>query len=128
MTEPQPKCELCGEPMPAGEEMFKFHGYSGPCPKPPQATWHVAGAIPLKPGYYWAKWKIPAEDTHEGDELCPSRNWEIVQVNANRVDWQSDPSDDEALSVSVCGVREVQWRDCFFWGDYVCSLERKASR
>ena len=28
-------CELCGEPMPSGEEMFKFHGYSGPCPKPP---------------------------------------------------------------------------------------------
>jgi hypothetical protein len=28
-------CELCGEPMPAGETMFKFHGYSGPCPKPP---------------------------------------------------------------------------------------------
>ena len=31
----QQKCELCGEPMPTGEEMFKFHGYSGPCPKPP---------------------------------------------------------------------------------------------
>ncbi len=29
------KCELCGEPMPAGEEMFKYHGYSGDCPKPP---------------------------------------------------------------------------------------------
>lgn len=29
------KCELCGEPMPDGEEMFKYHGYSGPCPKPP---------------------------------------------------------------------------------------------
>lgn len=28
-------CELCGEPMPAGEEMFTYHGYSGPCPKPP---------------------------------------------------------------------------------------------
>lgn len=27
-------CNLCGEPMPEGEEMFKFHGYSGPCPKP----------------------------------------------------------------------------------------------
>lgn len=27
-------CDLCGEPMPAGEEMFKFHGYSGPCPVP----------------------------------------------------------------------------------------------
>ncbi len=29
------KCEVCGEPMPQGETMFKFHGYSGPCPKPP---------------------------------------------------------------------------------------------
>jgi hypothetical protein len=28
-------CELCGEPMPPDESMFKFHGYSGPCPKPP---------------------------------------------------------------------------------------------
>lgn len=28
-------CELCGEPIPAGEEMFRYHGYSGPCPKPP---------------------------------------------------------------------------------------------
>lgn len=27
------KCELCGEPMPPGEQMFKFHGYSGPCPR-----------------------------------------------------------------------------------------------
>jgi len=31
------KCELCGEPMPEGEQMFKYHGYSGPCPKPPLA-------------------------------------------------------------------------------------------
>lgn len=30
-----PKCELCGEPMPQGEEMFKYHGYSGDCPEPP---------------------------------------------------------------------------------------------
>ena len=29
------RCSLCGEPMPEGETMFKFHGYSGPCPKPP---------------------------------------------------------------------------------------------
>jgi len=34
MTEPF-RCALCGEPLPEGEEMFKFHGYSGPCPKPP---------------------------------------------------------------------------------------------
>ena len=29
------RCEICGEPMPEGESMFKFHGYSGLCPKPP---------------------------------------------------------------------------------------------
>ncbi len=29
------KCKLCGEPMPEGEEMFYYHGYSGDCPKPP---------------------------------------------------------------------------------------------
>ncbi|WP_374312472.1 DUF2829 domain-containing protein [Dongia sp.] len=32
-----PTCNICGEPMPPGEEVFKFHGYSGPCPKPPLA-------------------------------------------------------------------------------------------
>ena len=32
---PTARCELCGEPMPPGEEMFKYHGYSGDCPKPP---------------------------------------------------------------------------------------------
>ena len=25
-------CEICGHPMPKGEEAFTFHGYSGPCP------------------------------------------------------------------------------------------------
>jgi hypothetical protein len=28
------KCHLCGLAMPRGEECFKYHGYSGPCPKP----------------------------------------------------------------------------------------------
>lgn len=27
-------CEICGHPMPPGEEMFKFHGYSSDCPRP----------------------------------------------------------------------------------------------
>lgn len=31
---PAPVCEICGQPMPKGEEMLKYHGYSGPCPKP----------------------------------------------------------------------------------------------
>lgn len=35
MSEEIARCELCGEPMPPGEEMFHYHGFSGPCPKPP---------------------------------------------------------------------------------------------
>jgi hypothetical protein len=46
MGESQAVCELCGEPMPAGEEMFKFHGYSGPCPKPPLARPHAEAHTP----------------------------------------------------------------------------------
>lgn len=35
MTNALALCEICGEPMPDGEEMFKFHGFSCECPKPP---------------------------------------------------------------------------------------------
>lgn len=28
-------CKICGHPMPEGEEMFHYHGYSGKCPEPP---------------------------------------------------------------------------------------------
>jgi hypothetical protein len=37
-------CTLCGEPMPEGEQMFNYHGYSGSCPKPPireKAEWRA---------------------------------------------------------------------------------------
>lgn len=78
--------------------------------------------MPLKPGYYWAKWRIATDETHEGDELTPSKTWEIVQVNSNVVDWEDDPAEPEALSVAVAGVRETQWRDCFVWGEFVAPL------
>lgn len=78
--------------------------------------------IPMKPGYYWAKWRIASENTHEGSELTPSDEWEIVQVNSNYLTWEDDPADDEALSVSVAGVRETQWRDCFVWGEFIAPL------
>ncbi len=35
MSEEKAICKLCGHPMPKGEEMFHYHGYSGPCPEPP---------------------------------------------------------------------------------------------
>ena len=64
MTDPvRSLCTLCGEPMPAGEEMFKFHGYSGPCPAPP---------LPKQT----MKWKmVPEEPTEamgrEGADYLP---------------------------------------------------------
>jgi hypothetical protein len=75
--------------------------------------------IPMKTGYYWAQWRIPANGTYEGELMCPMTTWEIVQVNDNN----GDPSDDEGLSVSVPGVRETQWRDCFVWGEFVAPLK-----
>jgi hypothetical protein len=45
MSEEIAKCELCGEPMPPGETMFKFHGYSGPCPKEPLSSFQKAAEI-----------------------------------------------------------------------------------
>ncbi len=78
---------------------------------------------PLKPGYYWAQWRIPSDKTPEGIYMCPCLDWEIVQVNINSVDWASNPSENEALSVSIHGVRETQWRDCFVWGDFVAELK-----
>jgi hypothetical protein len=60
---------------------------------------------PTKPGYYWARWTVAAEGTHEGDELTPAPAWGIVEVWNNSVD--PYPEDDEAFGVSVPGVRET---------------------
>lgn len=81
--------------------------------------------MPMLPGYYWAKWRIAAEGTVEGDELTPSDFWEIVQVNENDPNWERNPAEDMALSVSVSGVGETQWRDCFVWGDFVAPLKNE---
>lgn len=78
---------------------------------------------PLKPGYYWAKWTVAADGTHEGDQLTPASDWEIVQVEANHINWRDNPLEDEALVVAVPGVRESQWRDCFLWGKMVSELD-----
>lgn len=69
---------------------------------------------PTKIGYYWARWMTAAGGTHEGHELTPAPNWEIVQVWANEY-FAFDPTDDEAFGVSVPGVRETQWLKNFRW-------------
>jgi hypothetical protein len=55
-------CEICGQPMPKGEEMFKFHGFSGRCPAPPLCakTEVVAEYIfrDMTSGEYWIDIRI----------------------------------------------------------------------
>lgn len=45
----QSKCELCGLPMPKGEEMFKYHGYSGPCPNKDEFGRPAEAPAPAQP-------------------------------------------------------------------------------
>lgn len=82
--------------------------------------------MPDRPGYYWAKWQIAADGTHEGDDLTPADDFEIVQVNANVLGWDEikpgEAGYDERLSVFVPGVRETQWPMDFIWGERVSDL------
>jgi hypothetical protein len=71
---------------------------------------------PTKPGFYWALWKTAAPDTHEGTELTPANDWEVVEVWEN---FQGEPCEAdrcEKFGVSVPGVREPQWLENFIWG------------
>ena len=70
------------------------------------------GAVPAKPGFYWAKWRIADDGTVEGDDLTPSDVWEVVHVTENT----SDKSHPEYLRVSVSGVQRGQALENFFWG------------
>ena len=65
---------------------------------------------PTKPGHYWAQWRIARDGTREGDELTPSYDWEVVQVNEN-----TNGGPCEEFSVSVPGVEKTQWVPDFFW-------------
>lgn len=50
----RPTCKVCGDPMPEGEEMFQYHGYSGPCPKPPLPQKETLRRTPGRHGYFQA--------------------------------------------------------------------------
>ena len=86
----QAKCALCGEPMSAGEEMFKIHGYSGPCPKPalppgdapPSCQWReepVSGYRVACNGV-WAY--VAAVPISEAPKFCPFCGKPLVLVPA----------------------------------------------
>ena len=44
--EPTVCCGLCGRAMPEGEEMFQYHGYSGPCPTEDSAPDPIPTVLP----------------------------------------------------------------------------------
>lgn len=70
---------------------------------------------PTNEGFYWAKWRIAEDDTHEGEDLTPSETWEVVEVWENH----TDASAPEYLKVHVPGVRECQSIENFVWGPEV---------
>lgn len=86
------KCELCGEPMPQGEEMFKVHGYSGSCPKPPLAKRGKQNDIVWPDGYCLdpnGKMSIPfgkEEDFNFGYEIGFRDAWEIMNTAIRAAD------------------------------------------
>lgn len=63
--------------------------------------------VPASPGFYWAKWKHPAEGSqtyvhHEGR----NERWEVVEVSQG----------DDVLIVDVAGESKTQVLEDFFWG------------
>ncbi len=73
---------------------------------------------PTKPGYYWALWIKAVKDTAE-DSL--SNEWEIVEVWENFIGEPCEADADIKFAVSVHGVQQTQWLDCFRWGNPVLS-------
>jgi len=60
-------CTICGEPMQPGEEMFKFHGSLGPCPKPPLAKMKPVAEIAARDdrdGTFWLDVKVDRAPYH----------------------------------------------------------------
>lgn len=68
---------------------------------------------PTKPGFYWALWLTAAPGTHEGSELTPAQELEIVEVWENFLGEPCEADACEKFGVSVTGVRETQWLENF---------------
>lgn len=71
-------CELCGEQMPDGEEMFKYHGLSGPCPKPPKKADHTDARV--KVAYDTFRGGMFPEDSVPAWDEAPSWVRDVAKV------------------------------------------------
>lgn len=99
----QPTCEICGEPMPPGEEMFKFHGYSGPCPKPamPQPKTRKSGEwIPVGESLPTHNYSVLAYIT-KGRLILGDPMIDVVAYIEDGKGWvQSIDGEDEPITVT----------------------------
>lgn len=68
-------CQLCGEPMPPGEEMFLYHGNSGPCPEKKSAVVAYNPPIPIDPFPVFGYFTLNGE---EHKALTPELSYEHI--------------------------------------------------
>jgi hypothetical protein len=129
------KCKLCGEPMPPGEEMFYYHGYSGdyprprgdflvggPCRKCGRSHGNVIGC-PNEPA------PTTPEPTSYTRKLEPSRPAEQVLINPPKVPGTAPPEDEG--SRLVADMRDPEsapyrdhdgWKRNQAWADRLAAL------
>lgn len=86
-------CKVCGEPMPEGEEMFFYHGYSGPCPKPPinqtkneYEPWKEIGLSELE--YFKRRYLEMSQEAARLEMLVKIADQLITNENAQE-DWKN---------------------------------------
>lgn len=107
MAVEESKCQLCGEPMPKGEEMFNYHGYSGDCPKPP---------LELKDKCECYCHKKGAHCCDEGRGACAlcgeQSEWSIRNA--------TPPKEEKYADGYVCDMKVNHVHPCKHCGDFIC--------
>lgn len=89
-TETKAICELCGHPMPDDEQMFKFHGYSGPCPTDLVATFKKCLSTMSHSRAGWDYELPPAQKAEENRQ-------EKEALSKARAIWSGNPDIHEQL-------------------------------
>lgn len=73
-------CGLCNEPMPRGEEMFNYHGYSGPCPKSPLVDMNKF-VKEKRIGIASCDWKNPNDMIEDLIKILPQFNLFVREID-----------------------------------------------
>jgi hypothetical protein len=97
---------MCGEPMPEGETMFKFHGFSGPCPAPPLPR---PAAINWQTSYERAIARIVALEAQLESAKRDAERYNWLKSNARRIDFAGlCVSDGAQLDARIDAARKEQ--------------------